>query len=195
MEFRTQNINELIDLLNSWLPLSNGLKQALHGCMELQKVRARKELTILSKDIHYAWFSIDCWIAEYRTLTSGKVEVYAIHGPKQIFTDINSFLEETDSNHKFMIISGTRLLSIERANFNNLRSFEETPLLLEHYLLEQRKLDSWHSEVMTYSDHEKVRHYAAKYPINLLPNIVGASFLRMTASRFSAERTRYNREK
>lgn len=192
MEFRTQNINELIELLGSWLSLSTQFKAALHSCMELQKVKAKKELTILSKDIHYAWFSIDCWIAEYRTLTTGKEEVYAIYGPKQIFTDINSFLTESESNHKFMIISGTRLLSIERSNFLFLRSFPETPLLLEHYMLQQWELDKWHSELMTYSDHEKAIHFAQKYPINLLPNIISASFLRMTPSRFSAERTKYN---
>ncbi|WP_144371958.1 hypothetical protein [Pedobacter xixiisoli] len=163
--------------------------------MDLQIVRAKKELIILSKDIHYAWYSVDCWIAEYRTLTTGKEEVYAIYGPKQIFTDIDSFLKETASNHKFMIISGSRLLSIERNNFHILRKFRETALLLEHYMLKQWELDKWHSELMTYSDYQKVNHYAQKYPINDLPAKVSSSFLRMTPSRFSGARLQFNKNK
>ncbi|MGE6221154.1 hypothetical protein ACQKCH_15105 [Nubsella zeaxanthinifaciens] len=195
MEFKKKNISELLSLLREWIPITAEFEKALYRCMELQLVRAKKELTILSKDIHYAWFSVDCWIAEYRTLASGKEEVYTIYGPKQIFTDINSFLTETASNHKFMIISGERLLSIERSNFQYLRKFSETALLLEHYMLQQWELDRWHSELMTYSDYEKVSHFAKKYPINDLPAKVSSSFLRMTPSRFSGARLLFNKNK
>ena len=193
MEEKASYINELLILLSTNVPLTPKFERALTKSLEFQAVKAKKEVPNFSKDNRYAWYSVDCWIAEYRNLQNGKQEVYAIYGPKHIFTDINSFLKNTTSNHKFIVISGTSLLSIARTNFHQLRKFPETPLLLEHYMLKQWELDLWRSELMTYSDREKVNHYAQKYPINLLPNNISASFLRMTPSRFSAARATYNR--
>jgi len=193
MELQNRDIDELLTLLGSWTLLSSKFKKALHLHMEPQKATPKRELDILSRDTGYAWFSIDCWVAEYQVLFSGKEEVYAIYGPKQIFTDINSFLKASASNHRFLVISGSRLLAIERHNFSHLRSFRETGVLLEHYLLQQREKDNWRLELMSYPDHGKVEFFATKYPINGLPNKISASFLRMTPSRFSAERSKYNR--
>lgn len=188
-----QQLKELLSMLSANVRLSPKFERALVRAVDIQCIRTKKAISSDEKDLHYAWYSIDAWVAEYRNLQSGKSEVYAIYGPEQIFTDINSFLKQTISTHKFIAISGTNLLRIERNNFNQLRKFSETSLLLEHFMLQQWELDVWRSELMTYSDREKVRHYAQKYPINLLPNVISASFLRMTPSRFSAAKAAFNR--
>lgn len=188
-----QQLEELLSILSANVRLSPKFERALVRAVDIQRIRTKSVISNEEKDLHYAWYSIDAWVAEYRNLQSGKSEVYAIYGPEQIFTDINSFLKQTISTHKFIAISGTNLLRIERNNFNQLRKFPETSLLLEHFMLQQWELDVWRSELMTYSDREKVYHYAQKYPINLLPNVISASFLRMTPSRFSAAKAAFNR--
>lgn len=195
MKANEPHIKALLKLLQSWIPLSNTFKKAIHQCMQLQKVTPKKELHQLDTQQHYAWYSIDCWIAEYQTLPIGKEEVYAIYPPKQVFTEISSFLQQTTTKHKFIIISGRKLLCIDRSHFLQLRNFPETPLLLEHYLLQHNERDNWRLELMTYSDYEKVKHFAERYPINQLPAKISASYLRMTPSRFSGARLRLNREK
>lgn len=188
-------INLLLALLNTWFPISQSFKQELTKKMQLQPVKAKQLLNFSGKHINHAWFNVDCWIIEQRITETGKEEISAIYGPNTIVTDITSFLKGETSHRQLIVINGSTLLKIDRKHFNLLRSYPETPLLLEHYLLLKQASEQWRLDLMLLPDNQKFNLFAAHYPINQLPGKLCASFLRMTPSRYSAAKKLYNRSK
>ncbi|MFN0256768.1 hypothetical protein E6A44_014355 [Pedobacter ureilyticus] len=163
--------------------------------MQLQLVSARQQLNTSGRHLLHAWYSVDCWVTEQRLTEAGKSEVSAIYGPNTIFTDINSFLKGETSHKQLIVIHGSTLLKIDRQQFNLLRAYPETPLLLEHYLLLKQASDQWRLDLLALPDYQKFNRFASSYPVGQLPGILCASFLRMTPSRYSAAKKLYNRSK
>lgn len=188
-----RHLQSLVDLLNSWQPLSQGFRITIKSAMQALQVHPKQQLFSPGSHLQYAWYSIDCWIAAHRIMEEGKEEVSAFHRPNSIFTDIGSFLKGETSHQKLVVINGTNLLKIDRQHFNLLRLHPETPLLLEHYLLDQQYHDQWRLDLMSLSDKKKFNSFAVVYPVNELPGKLCASFLRMTPSRYSAAKKLYNR--
>lgn len=184
--------HHLLTLLSSWTSLSPQFRRELNKSLALQHVNAKQELIAIGKHLQQAWYSVDCWVAEFRITEDGREEVSAIHSPNTIFTDINSFLTGDTSHQSFTVINGTQLISIKKQQFNQLRIYPETPLLLERYFLAQHQTDQWRLDLMYLSDRQKFNRFAAKYPVNQLPGKLCASFLRMTPSRYSAAKKFHN---
>lgn len=193
MNHYDKHIQELLKLLNSWHPISASLREELRNVMKLETVTHKQQLSHEGSYINKAWYSIDCSIASYQTSLSGSEEVIAIYRPTEIFTDLFSFLEQKPTKQRLVVIDGTQLLYIGRKDFNLLRSYMQTSLLLEHYLLTQRQNDHWRMELFSLSDKQKVSRFAERYPINNLPANISASYLKMDPSRFSKLRGELNR--
>lgn len=189
------HLHSLLALLSNWTELSTSFRRELSESMELQQVYPKQQLNYSGRHLNHAWFSIDCWVAAHRISEGGRAEVSAIYPPISIFTDISSFLRGETSHQQLAVISGRKLLRIDRQHFNLMRSHSETALLLEHYLLDQQHHNQWRLDLMSLSDTQKFNSFAAVYPTNHLPGNICASFLRMTPSRYSAVKTLYNRHR
>lgn len=186
---------DLLELLDSWLPLSVNFRNQLRAAMQLKQVSPRQQLCHPDQHITSAWYNIDCTIYVHQALPHGLEEIIAIYLPGQILTDPHSFLQNKPSRQRITVLEGNQLLAISKQHFKNLRCLPETPLLLEHYLLQQQQQNDWRLNLLALNDQEKVATFAQHYPINHLPGHICASYLRMTQAHFSTLKAQYNRHR
>ncbi len=188
-------IEDLLALLDSWLPLSPSFRNELSQTLTIQNVHPKQHLSQPGQHISLAWYSVDCILTAQQPLANGLEEAVAIYLPNTIFTDIHSFLQNSPTQQRLTLLEGSQLLAISKQRFQNLRSLPETTLLLEHYLLEQRQQDLWRLNLLAMKDNEKVATFAQRFPINHLPANISASYLRIDPSRFSRLRAQYNKSR
>ena len=187
------HINRLLDLLYSWVPLSASFRLAIKPMLQLQHVQARTILLDPPSHALKVWFSVDCFVAAYAYDEGGQEHVERIYMPNNLFTDLFSFFQSKPSRLKLVVIEGEEMLFIKWEDFKLLKTFAETADIVQYGMLKEHELESWRAWVMTLTDSQKVYQFSLHYPIHLLPNHICASFLQMTASRFSAEKARLTR--
>lgn len=181
----------LINLLGSWTELSSSFRRELEDYLQIQYVKPKQQMVRLGRRLDFAWYSIDCWAASTHVLPNGNEEITAIYAPREIFTEIGSFLLGYPCQHQLNIINGNTLLKIDRQHFDQLRSHGETFLLLEYYFVLQQEKYQWRMDLLSLADQQKFEQFAKQYPIHLLPGKICASYLRMTPSRYSAAKNSY----
>lgn len=186
-------LDALFDRLQKLSPLSLTLLTALTRQIVIQQVKAKQELCSMGIHCSSIWYSVDSWVVDLSQLSIGKEEVSALYGPGDIFTDLKSILQIEPSHKRAVVITGTTLLRICRADLIPLQPELSSTNLLAKYMLELRERDHWRMELLSLSDQAKVDAFAKRYPLNHLPGYICASYLRMTPSRFSKAKTLYNR--
>lgn len=187
------HLQELFERLRRWSPLPLDLRLGLGRHVVTETVRAKQELCSLGIHCSSIWYSVDCWLANIEQLSTGNEEVSALYGPGEIFTDLKSLLRGEASSKSTIVISGTSLLHICRAQLVKMQPALSNTMLVANYMIELREQDHWRMELLSLGDQAKVDRFAERYPLNLLPGHICASYLRMTPSRFSMAKTRYNR--
>ncbi|PYF74568.1 hypothetical protein B0O44_10313 [Pedobacter nutrimenti] len=190
---RTIYINRLLDVLYNWVPFSVSFRVALKELLFIQQENPKAVFLDPPDYAIRAWFSANCFIAGYAYNESGNLNVVRIYMPNDIFTDLTSFFQNKPTKLKLVVIKGEDLLYIKKEDFNSLKPFPETFDLVQFVMLMEQEIEAWRVWIMTLKDEQKVQHFAQRYPINLLPNHIGASFLQMTPSRYCAEKAVYNR--
>lgn len=186
--------NRLLEVLNSWVPLSVSFRLALKEKIGIQPVAARQVILDPPEHVKGAWFSLDCFIVGYGPNNMGDVSVSRIYQPNHIFTDLPSFFQHKPSHLKLVIVDGSELLYFKKEDFDGFKEFTETFDLVQHLMFLEQEIEAWRGWLMTLRDGQKVREFGLRYPIYLLPNHICASFLQMTASRFSAEKANLARK-
>ncbi|MES2418327.1 MAG: hypothetical protein V4541_09070 [Bacteroidota bacterium] len=183
----------LLELLYNWVPLTPSFRISLKALLHLQHENPKTILLNPPKHASRAWFSLDCFVVAYTYDESGNLNVVRIYMPNDIFTDLSSFFQDRPAKLKLTIIQGNELLYIKKEDFNTLKIFPETFDLVQHIMLVEQDLEAWRVWIMTLKDEQKVHEFSLRYPMNLLPNHLCASFLQMTQSRYSAEKAFCNR--
>ncbi|RZM26958.1 MAG: hypothetical protein EOO88_15110 [Pedobacter sp.] len=193
MESQDQAIDKLLDLLYGWVPYTPAFKMEITQLMKFQSANAKQLLYPYGSHVTSAWFSYDCWAAQYERVSDGLEEVVKLHRPGDIFTDLNSFFRGNQATSKTIILEGSSLLQLTRSAYQQLKQYPETAELLQHYMLLQTDHEAWRLHLMSLSDRDKIKQFASKYPIHKLPASIAASYLRISPSRFSSLRGNYNK--
>jgi len=183
----------LLDLLDSWVPLSISFRIKLKELLHIQKESSKAILLSPPDHATKAWFCVNIYVAGYTYNESGDLNVVRIYKPNDVFTDLPSFFQDKPAKLKLIVIQGEELLYFKKEDFYILKSFPETFDLVQHVMIMEQDLEAWRVWIMTLKDGQKIQQFSQHYPINLLPNHICASFLQMTPSRYSAEKALYNR--
>lgn len=185
--------NRLLEVLSSWVPLSVSFRVALKEKISIHVVAPKRIILDPPEHVKGAWFSLDCFVVGYGLDKAGEVSVSRIYKPNHIFTDLPSFFQHKPSKLKLVIIDGEELLYFKKEDFDGFKIFPETFDLVQYLMFLEQEVEAWRGWLMTLRDEHKVLEFSFRYPIYLLPNNVCASFLQMTASRFSAEKANLGR--
>ncbi|WP_124580202.1 Crp/Fnr family transcriptional regulator [Pedobacter sp. KBW06] len=188
-------IDTLLEYLNLMVPISPSFRREIRSMLTQHSFIGKHLLVNPGTYVNRAWFNVDGFVIASLVEENGTERVIRIYQPWQIFTDMFSFLKSRPSTLKFSVITKCTLLVIQRSDYETLKIYPETQDLFSNIMWEEQKIEIFRTRLMTLTDQSKVIEFASVYPINKLPNKVCASFLKMTESRFSIAKAKFNRMK
>lgn len=195
MKRTTALVDRLLDALNNMVPIPISFRFALSPLMEHLDYTHKHEL--LKPGVHamFAWFILSGLVVGMEVDELGNESVTRIYVSGDIFSDLPSFLDGKLSNLRLVIIGSAELLYIKRSDYKTvMEEFAVTHKLVRFIQFREQAIERERTLMMSMGDENKFAWFTRRYPIDLLPNVIGSSFLKMTEPHYSTLKAAYNKE-
>jgi len=186
-----QFITELIDALDSMVPVHGPFRRDLAPMIREQKYTIRQPLLIPPAYAQLAWYTVDVVVIATEMDDDGQENVVRIILPGQIFTDLFSFFKHKPSRTKFTPITEGNLLVIRKPDYKMLEIYQETQELVRHIMLMEKEAEAARSHLMSQRPKEKFALFTRNYPFADLPNKYCASYLKLDEADYSRLKADY----
>lgn len=174
------DIDLLLNYLNSRLPISEEFRKDLRLILKLRTIKKNTVLISINKKAKKAWWLITGHVSASTINANGQETVTRIHQPEQIFTAFHSFFEDVLTIHKIKAITAIKVLEIKKEDFLNLKKkHPEVMDLATLIILQNTRTEIERGDLIALPINEKVGAFCKTYPIQNIPNTAGASFLQM----------------
>ncbi|HKG07997.1 MAG TPA: hypothetical protein VKB19_16135 [Pedobacter sp.] len=187
------DIDRLVSYLDLQVPLTSSFVVALSKVVQDQLAVHKQGLLDPPARCGNIWFLLSGIVVASIFDSNGKEVVVKIYLPETVFTDFDSFSQQKSSAVKLTAIGHVKLQRILHNDYKIfLKQFSETSELRERILLKDLLLDQQRSRLISLKNEQRFEEFASAFPVNLLPNIVGASFLYMHRSKYCELKAKWN---
>ncbi len=187
------DIHVLLNYLGALFSISQRFAVALAGVIYAQELSHKQKLLEPPARAAYAWFLLSGIVSASVFDKEGKEVVIRLYLPNVVFTDFNSFLYGKPSSVQLRAVGDVSLQRISLKDFREyMMPFAETQELKEHIILNDQLLDQRRSVLIHLSEEERFDEFAHTFPMNQIPNVVGASFLNMGTTKYCNLKASWN---
>ena len=187
------DIHHLLNYLGALFPLSPAFVIALEKVIYEHEFSHKQKLLEPPTRAFHAWFLLKGIVSASIFDREGQEIIIRLYLPKVVFTDFTSFLYGRASSIRLRAVGDVFVQHISLSDFKiHMTPFSETNDLKEKIILRDQLLDQQRSMLIHLSDEDRFNEFAATFPMNQLPNVVGASFLNMGKARYCNLKAAWN---
>jgi hypothetical protein len=187
------DIHHLLNYLGALFPLSPTFIITLENVMYEQEFSHKQKLLEPPQRAVHAWFLLEGVVSASVFDKDGQEVVIRLYLPKVVFTDFNSFLYGRASSVMLRAVGNVLVQHISIGDFKlRMTPFSQTNDLKEHIILRDQLLDQQRSMLIHLPDEDRFNEFSAFFPMNDLPNVVGASFLNMGTTKYCNLKAAWN---
>ncbi|MBE9599832.1 hypothetical protein [Pedobacter sp. MC2016-24] len=187
------DIHHLLNYLGTMFPLPPTFPVILSQIVYDQLAVHKQKLLEPPARARYAWFLKTGAVSASIFDKKGKEVVIRLYLPYVVFTDLNSFWYDRPSTLMLRAVGDVALQVISLNDFRkHLLLLYQTRELKDEILLQDQLLDQQRSGLISLSDQDRFSEFTSLYPMNKFPNLVAASFLNMSATKYCKLKAAWN---